>query len=225
MTLKDLLKKKDKIEVESSQQDDALQPPEGVPQFTFLRTTSTSQEVIEPPIYPGDAAPQEHHKRLSRFRRHTNAASTTPPERHRSVSTGLEAKPELGRRLSERLHLARPSRSASTSSVNIPESLPKEPEGGAAKGEEEEAQWEKRATLLAKSNPNIPGEGGNTAVGLSDATGDVWNVLWFGKSCDDCRADFGCACRRIYRRLLGYMKRAVSLLHAHGRMFCSRPLC
>jgi hypothetical protein len=191
MALKDLLKKKEKVEAESSQRDDSLRPPEDVPHFTFLRTTSTTQEVIEPPLYPGDEIPQKNGKHLSRFRRHTNAATTSPPERPRSTSGGLDAKPELGRRLSERLHLGRSSRSASSSSVNIPENLPKEPEGAAAKGEEEESQWEKRATLLAKSNPNVPEEGGSGTVGLSDATGDVCDILLFGASCDDYWADLG----------------------------------
>jgi hypothetical protein len=58
----------------------------------------------------------------------------------------------------------------STSSVNIPADLP-EPSSGAAKGEEEEAQWEKRATLLAKSNPNQQSASGT--VSLSGASGDV----------------------------------------------------
>jgi hypothetical protein len=190
MTLKDLLKKKDKVQGESSQADGPEEPlpaPEGVPQFTFLRTTSTSQEVIVPPSYPGDREirpKQEQNKRLSRFRRHTNAAVSPPDSRSTS---GLDARPELGRRLSERLHLGRTSRAASTSSVNIPDDLPNEPEGGAAKGEEEEAQWEKRATLLAKSNPNIPGEGSSPSVNVSDATGDVWHIFslpaWFSSTC------------------------------------------
>jgi hypothetical protein len=181
MTLKDLLKKKGKSQEGSSQPEDAsleapLETP--IPEFTFLRTTSTSEEVIVPPSFPGDQPiqpKQEPHRRVSRFRRHTNAAHSPPNDQ---PSSSLDAKPELGRRLSERLHLGRSSRSASTSSVNIPESLPKEPEGGAAKGEEEEAEWEKRATLLAKSNPNVPEEGGNSSVSLSDATGDVRHILY-----------------------------------------------
>jgi hypothetical protein len=182
MTLKDLLKKKDKVQEGSAQPDASSEAPleTPIPEFTFLRTTSTSEEVIIPPTYPGDAPTrpqQEPQKRASRFRRHTNAAHSPP---NVQPSSSLDAKPELGRRLSERLHLGRSSRNVSSSSVNIPEGLPKEPEGGAAKGEEEEAEWEKRATLLAKSNPNVPEEGGGNAATLSDATGDVWHVLYFG---------------------------------------------
>jgi hypothetical protein len=52
--------------------------------------------------------------------------------------------------------------------VNIPADLPE------IQGEEGEDVWEKRATLLAKSNPNTPDEGsrsGDTPV--VDASGDV----------------------------------------------------
>jgi TPR repeat protein len=87
--------------------------------------------------------------------------------------------------LSERLHLSSRSRSASSTSVNIPTDLP-EIEGGVARNPEEEAEWEKRATLLAKgSSIARPGSGGanheektegsgkrSRSVSVSDQKGD-----------------------------------------------------
>lgn len=222
MTLKDLLKKKDKVQAETSappitttgKEESRLEVPGQTPEFTFLRTTTNTQEVIAPPVYPGDlsvprqSAPSkrlsifgkhakhakpagdavEHktreadapakgypgdlpesqqsppNKRQSLFRKHSNAVDDETPE----LKT-LEVRPKTERRLSDRLHLGGRSRSAS--STNIPADLP-EQQGGVAKGEEEEAQWEKRATILAKSNPNSIRQTGSD-VSLSDATGDV----------------------------------------------------
>lgn len=66
------------------------------------------------------------------------------------------------------------SRSASSSSVNLPADLPAEP-SRVARGVEEEAEWEKRATLLAKGNSisrsNSPASGSHR--GVSDAPSDV----------------------------------------------------
>ena len=186
MTLKDLLKKKDKIK-----EDAAPQPPLGnptlspdVPEFTFMRTTTTTQEVISPPAFPGDPireqAPEtqspEQHKRLSRFRRHSNASQ--------GHSGTEEHKPKSDHRLSERLHLG--SRSASSISVNVPQDLP-DIDNAVAKSEDDEARWEKRATLLAKGNslsrPNSAAanvdtssagpQGRGRSVSVSDAGGDV----------------------------------------------------
>jgi hypothetical protein len=189
MTLKDLLKKKDKIK-----EDAAPQPPLGnptlspdVPEFTFMRTTTTTQEVILPPVFPGDPtreptreqAPEtqspEQHKRLSRFRRHSNASQG---------HSGTEDKHKSDHRLSERLHLG--SRSTSSISVNVPQDLP-DIDNAVAKSEDDEARWEKRATLLAKGNPlsqpnsaaanvdasSAGSQGRGRSVSVSDAGGDV----------------------------------------------------
>ena len=211
MTLKDLLTKKDKVQEGASQ---AAPPGQSAdePEFTFLRTTTTSQVVIKPPTYPGDRAIslKPSQKRLSRFRRHTNAEP--PKEQERT----LEVRPKNERRLSERLHLGSGSRSASSTSVNIPVDLQKqEPEGVAVKGEEEEAQWEKRATLLAKSNPNNITEGSSATATLSDATGDVWHTsssaVWAGFT----NGLILCLDRKTFRRLYGCTKKAVRKWLSH----------
>lgn len=186
MALKDLLHiKKDKEKGEASDTGKSLAPPEDIPEFTFLRTTTNTQEVIQPPNYPGDRAPERlqstSQKRTSRFRRHTNAAASPPPNLPAPAGASgaaLDARPKSERRLSERLHLGSRSRSASTSSVNIPGGLPEIGTivGGTGAGkvndEEEEAKWEERATVLAKSNPNV-GKAGGSSVSLLDESGDV----------------------------------------------------
>lgn len=163
MTLKDLLKKKDKVEAESSSAQH-LAPP---PAFTFIRTTTDTQEIIDPPTFPGDQPPASPPQRslshrLGRFRRHSNA---TPLE---DQNEKLDIRPKSERRLSEMLHIGSRDRAASTSSVNIPADLPE------IKGEEGEDVWEKRATLLAKSNPNTPEEGKKSSdTPVVDKSGDV----------------------------------------------------
>jgi len=70
------------------------------------------------------------------------------------------------------------SKGSSTTSVNIPADLPEIGPEIKGEGEEEEA-WEKRATILAKSNPNTPGEGKEAVgMGVSDQTGDVCYPRW-----------------------------------------------
>ncbi|KAF2270667.1 HCP-like protein [Lojkania enalia] len=144
MTLKDLLKKRDKVRDEGA----APKGPElstDVPEFQFYRSTTTTHEAIEPPSFPGDPNREspllspEPHKRLSRFRRHSNASQS---------NAGAEDNRARENRLSERLHI---SRQRSSSSVNLPENLP-EIGDGVARTEDDEAKWEKRATLMAKGN-------------------------------------------------------------------------
>ncbi|KAF2186828.1 HCP-like protein [Zopfia rhizophila CBS 207.26] len=184
MTLKDLLKKKEKIKDEGATPSAASAPTlsANVPEFTFMRTTTTTQEVIAPPSFPGDPTRQppllspEPQTRSGRFRRHSNASQGN------SGSEDNRAKSE--HRLSERLNFGR---SRSSSSVNVPENLP-DVGDGVARNEDDEAKWEKRATLLAKGStlsrsgnttPNIEqgdpmGTGGrrSRSVSVSNAGGD-----------------------------------------------------
>lgn len=139
MTLKDLLKKKDKIKDEGaapgSRDGPTLSPD--VPEFQFFRTTTSTQETIEPPSFPGDPtrkqpllAPEPQGK-FGRFRSHSNASSRDGGKSHET--------------LVERLHLGR---NRSSSSANVPDNLPEVGGDGVARTEEEEARWEKRATVL-----------------------------------------------------------------------------
>ncbi|PYH81671.1 HCP-like protein [Aspergillus uvarum CBS 121591] len=118
-----------------------------VPQFTFIRTDTTTQEVIRPPAFDGDAPdpappppteslsavsppPSHHRKSLNPFRR------SRAPSQSSGVTSPPRARGEG--RLSHLLHLDRSgggggggsggggwSRSSSSSSVNIPPDLPR----------------------------------------------------------------------------------------------------
>lgn len=149
MPLGDLLKRKDK-EKEKRPEIPASSPSN--PEFAFHRPTSP------PPDYDNNSnnttspspppEPRRNRLSLSPFSRprassatSTNSASSaTDPDRSR-------------RRLSARLHLRR-----EVSSSNIPTDLPAiDVADGAEEGgqTERERQWEKRATLLARSNGAI----------------------------------------------------------------------
>ncbi|CAN9305400.1 unnamed protein product [Alternaria alternata] len=134
MALKDLLKKKDKIRDEGatpmSPTGPTLSPD--VPEFQFFRTTTSTQETIEPPSFPGDPtrdspllSPTSRGK-FGRFRSRSNASS-------QGSATG-----QHDNKLAERLHFGR---SRSSSSINVPENLPEVGGDGVARTEEEEAKW------------------------------------------------------------------------------------
>ena len=153
MTLKDLLKKKDKIKNDPPLP--AAPPPDPTPEFTFLRSDTNTQELIKPPIFPDDRPPSsEDHglsKHFARLRSSSNA----------SQSSQKSTKSERG--ISQRLHLRSHSRTSSQGSINVPEDLP-DIQDVAVNGEDKQAQWEERATILAKENPhNRPKSQGNNS--------------------------------------------------------------
>jgi hypothetical protein len=164
MTLKDLLHKKHKIKDEGAtgapEKPPTLSP--NVPEFTFMRTTTTTQETFEPPSHPDDPtrprapllspAPRGL---VGRLRRHSNVSPTSP---------GVDGQTSFA----ERMHFSR-----SRSSSNVPTNLPEVGGDGVARNEEEEARWEKRATVLVRSGtvklrsgnttPNVESFGENPA--------------------------------------------------------------
>lgn len=155
------LNKKDKHETEASGAEarpktSSSNPPQPVPEFTFVRTTTNTQEVITPPSFPGDGSSEEPRGRFAklgfrRLRSHSGAEEkesspvsppTSPPA---TLSTEGRGRPSAARRLSSKLGLTR-----ELSSSNIPDTLPDIKHDGDA--ENIEGQWEKRATILARSN-------------------------------------------------------------------------
>ncbi|KAL0257298.1 hypothetical protein SLS55_008108 [Diplodia seriata] len=163
MTLKDLLKKKDRIGDEAaaaqplppraSADDAAARAPP--PEFTFMRTTTSTQEVIAPPSFPGEQppprTPTNHHGAFLSPNDISPSAKSTPETRRsifRTLSSAGSSPRGENKRLSERLHLGGRSRSAS-SLVSLPSDLPAVDES-VARSADAEAQWEKRATILAK---------------------------------------------------------------------------
>ncbi|KAI4199267.1 MAG: hypothetical protein LQ350_004727 [Teloschistes chrysophthalmus] len=148
MTIRDLLKKKEKNkqdagQTQSSSAAEASPPPTP---FTIMRSDTNTEEVISPPSFAEDDKPEsttkDAHsgkKRFSRFRKPSNASMIS------TVSSHTE------KRLSTRLHIGSHSRSSSAGSVNVPSDLPAIRDG-TGEGEEKEAEWEKRATILAQEN-------------------------------------------------------------------------
>ena len=143
MPLKDLLKKRDRIREDVAAPQDPAPTPSPT-EFTFMRSDTNTQELIQPPTFAEDDASripvQDHHtsKLVSRFRSSSNA------------STSSKASSRGEKRLSQRLHLRSASRTSSTSSV-VPTDLPAI-EDTADGNEEKEARWEERATILAQGN-------------------------------------------------------------------------
>jgi len=180
MPLRNLLKK-------GARQSSPLHPDQmeasDEPQFTFLRTTTTHQETISPPSFPGDSlspaasegqdkGQDKARKSRSLFKKHSHHSLHSP-----NSSPGPSAD---SRSLGERLHL-KSSRSASSSSVNLPQNLPDAPDP--VKHGDDDSQWEQRATLLAKASPMAnptpsPGRTSSSPVptsgrGVSDPPSDV----------------------------------------------------
>jgi hypothetical protein len=178
--LKDLLKKRDNIT------KNAAPPPSkpaqlDVPEFRIIRTTTETEEVIEPPHFEGDDEKPAHadkepkkERRRTLFSRSVSAATVKIAEKTRTSldaedtkGTSLPTRPKNERKLSERLHLGGRSRSKTneTTSSHLPENLPAAPdavsvpsirvdgtdEGNKYANAQREAQWEKRATILASS--------------------------------------------------------------------------
>lgn len=144
MTLRDILKKKERVQ--ESTQRIIMTAPNDAPPFTIMRSDTNTQEIISPPTFHDEGVPKssagpQTHKHFSRFRSASNASASS------------QASDKSEKRLSQRLHLRSHSRNSSQSSVNVPDNLP-EIQDLAIQGEEEQAQWEKRATILAKGNPN-----------------------------------------------------------------------
>ncbi|MCJ1479279.1 hypothetical protein MMC13_007964 [Lambiella insularis] len=141
MTLKSLLKRKDNIQLDNPSSASALPPSE----FTFMRTDTNTQEILEPPSPPPEEprsnvrGSPSNGKYSSRFRSSFSASTAS-------------SEPKVDRRLSSLLHLRSHSRS---SSINVPIDLPYIVDGNTEGTDEQEAEWEKRATILAKENPNV----------------------------------------------------------------------
>ncbi|KAG8626460.1 hypothetical protein KVT40_005405 [Elsinoe batatas] len=187
MTLRDIFKKKHDIEKNGQDISAKSSDEKAVPyqtEFTFLRTTTSDQEVIQPPSYPGDqekiphksplpASPDPSRKRRSFFhpKRSSSPPSDNPP---RPTSSSPPTRPKTDRKLSDRFSTLRlsSSRQSSRESVHLPSSpapdpipAPLSPDVLSAKKSnpldsnvltQQEAQWEARATQLALSSAVLP---------------------------------------------------------------------
>lgn len=157
MGLRDMLKKKDRLDEGYNADADTVNKLQVAPEFTFIRSDTHTQEVIYPPQGP---APQ-HDAYLtakdsdSKPRRSLDVFKSR--SRGNSVSsvqsdTSKKDKESGPRRLSQRLHLSREP----ASSDYVPDNLPQIniPGDGSADKDVAEREWENRATILAAQNEN-----------------------------------------------------------------------
>lgn len=191
--LKDLLKKKDNIT--KNAQPAAKPAALAVPEFRIIRTTTETEETIEPPHFEGDdvaptGAAKDAKKRERRRTLFSRSASASTPKETTKTRTSLDSdvpkgqqslaiRPKNERRLSERLHIGGRSRSKTneTTSSHLPENLPALPdavsvpsirvdgtdEGNKYANAQREAQWEKRATILASSPSLLDNSSNNSS--------------------------------------------------------------
>ncbi|ROV97883.1 hypothetical protein VSDG_04840 [Cytospora chrysosperma] len=168
MGLRDILKKKDKIEdSDENRREDAVDSLQA-PQFTFIRSDTNTQEIIHPPSDPSSL--HESHEDVnylsasdaqqseggggggaSQPRRLSDAFwSRSRGSSASSRNSSIPEKHSPVRRISQRLQFRR----GPASSEHVPQDLPEivvptdEREGDQTAAE---LQWEKRATMLAKA--------------------------------------------------------------------------
>ena len=161
MGLRDLLKKKQGIDVADAPDRSATVQRLAAPEFTFVRSDTYTEEVIHPPGGPasdrGDddsssyLAVDSKTKDKSRlsldvFRSKDGRSRSTSVSSSRNGAAG----PSPSKRLSQRLHLSR----SPVSSDNVPHNLPEiiTPADPETDKEGQELQWEKRATMLVRGN-------------------------------------------------------------------------
>ena len=160
MPLRDLLKKKERIE-----SDEAPVQQSSLPQaseFTFMRTDTHTQEAISPPSFAHDrelqGEPASYKKQADQtspkkhfFRKSPRVSPVRAPPLEPTTPP-----PKDKKKFSQRLGLK--DRSASTSSTHLPSDLPTIQYAYSDHGdpEEKEAQWEERAARLASASPRSP---------------------------------------------------------------------
>lgn len=149
MGLRDMLRKKD-----GTDGTDNVTAAEGQPaarklggtDITFVRTATSSQERVCPP--PAEANEDLLSPKAS-VRSPRRSLDVFWSNRPRSESASSQASHSSRRRLSERLHLSRSPESSDHVPVNLPDITQ-------SNDPDDQSQWERRATLLAKQ-PIVPG--------------------------------------------------------------------
>ncbi|KAH8737247.1 hypothetical protein BGZ61DRAFT_11784 [Ilyonectria robusta] len=154
MGLRDFLKKKDELD-HGEPADQATVDRLNAPEFTFIRSDTSTQEQIYPPgTFKQEPKYDDGNllspKEPSKARRSLDVFRSS---RSRSASVSSQgshsSNPKESRRLSHRLHLTKAPESSQSVPTNLPDIVaPANPEDKDAA----ESQWEKRATMLASQN-------------------------------------------------------------------------
>lgn len=188
MGLRDFLKKKDDL-AKGDTGADALKRLDA-PEFTIIRSDTTTQEIIYPPSGPTNEKllsakePRKSRHSLDVFR----SSRSRSPSNASQTSQNSKKDPK---RLSQRLHLSR----APDSSDHVPENLPEiiQPHDAQDK-DAEESQWENRATILASQNDRarsrpttpVPTDGvANLSLGKAPGSPGGQNKSVSSKAIDD----------------------------------------
>ncbi|CAM1506927.1 Fc.00g065680.m01.CDS01 [Cosmosporella sp. VM-42] len=165
MGLRDMLKKKNDL-AQGAATDAETMGRLNAPEFTFIRSDTTTQEIIHPPDVPNDhllsaKEPRKTRHSLDVFRSGRSRSTSVSSQTDKSEKSDKTDKKD-SRRLSQRLHLSRAPPSSDAVPENLPEIVqPVDPQDKDA----QESQWEKRATILAgqndlaRSRPTTPTEG------------------------------------------------------------------
>ncbi|KAG6030876.1 hypothetical protein E4U19_000240 [Claviceps sp. Clav32 group G5] len=172
MGLRDIFKKKDEAPRASDaapeqQRDDTSRGTTNAAEFIFVRTDTTSQEVIQPPEKGGLDGGGNNHKLLSpkpSIRSARQSLDVSDSGRDRSSSVSSHTSHSSKRRLSERLRLGR----SPESSDHVPQDLP---EITTSTDPGDQSQWEKRATMLVGQNlvrkPSTTNVASGTPLGMT----------------------------------------------------------
>jgi len=175
MGLRDFIRKKDQLYKHDSDvdADTVHRLATGAPEFAFLRADTVAAE-HDDSLLTADTAPRRRHHHRLRLSLRSRSASASSVATEASTSSGLLSPVSAGgagdqeharrRRLSQRLGLRR----SPPSSDNVPRDLPEiqvaaadeDPLSpyGAADRDAVEAQWERRATILAQSRVQLEPE-------------------------------------------------------------------
>ena len=177
MPLRDLLKKKDKIDKLGAHDGPPREAQDETPTFTFIRSDTYTEERIIPPTFSSEESSPAMNDGASDYLRaglfkkeranSTSGASISSKGSQKSdKSEKTKSRPSNQKRLSERLHIRR-----SVSSSHVPLDLPDIhiTDDGRGSGGGAESQWEERATILARENErqrSRPSSPGGVAAGV-----------------------------------------------------------
>lgn len=136
MTLRDILRKKDKFRNDENENPSHKQ--ESLPSVTIMRSDTNTFEIIKAPSFGSELVGKGNPQESNCSRRPSDASQG-------SRGSGKS------RRLSSFLHFRTPSQDKA-SSINLPSNLPPIEPISDCSIEDTEAQWEKRATILAQGS-------------------------------------------------------------------------
>lgn len=143
-----MLKKKDELDESAPNREETIRKLSG-PEFTFIRTDTTTQEILHPPGGGSNDNLLSASSHSARSPRRSLDVFRSSRSRSGSASSHASHQSASKRRLSQKLHLSRKPESSEFVPENLPAIVaPSDP----ADRDGAELEWEKRATILAGQN-------------------------------------------------------------------------